>query len=231
YTPANYSLISVDLPVVGQVTEASPEKPYLCLKIDLNQRDFSELLADTGQLNVPDLSTRRGYFVGKVDDALTDSILRLARLMEAPQDIPLLGPLTLREVYYRLLKSDCAPMIAQLVVNGSNLQRISSAIEKLKTGYQEPVRVGELAGMVGMSVSSFHFHFKEITAMSPLQYQKRLRLMEARRLMMVEAVDAAGAAYRVGYESPSQFSREYARMFGNPPARDIKVLRSVAADA
>lgn len=224
YAESEYLITPVDLPVIGQITEASPEKPYLNLKIGIDLRQLSELLVDAGQTVQSTCATGRCVLIGKVDETMGDSLLRLARLVDAPQDIPLLAPMITREIYYRLLQGKYGKTLAQFGLNGSNLQRISTVIRKIKSDYAKPIRVEALAELAGMSVSSFHSHFKEVTAMSPLQYQKRLRLMEARQIMLTKAADAASTAYEVGYESASQFSREYARMFGNPPGRDIKIL-------
>jgi transcriptional regulator GlxA family with amidase domain len=157
---------------------------------------------------------------------MADSALRLARLLETPQDIPILAEHTLGEVFYYVLKSDNGGLFAQAALNGSNTQRIARAIQKIRSDYRTALSVDELAKTVGMSVSSFHAHFKSVTAMSPLQFQKKLRLIEARNLMVSNGSDAATAAYAVGYESASQFSREYARMYGNPPRRDMTLLKS-----
>lgn len=231
YRPSEYLAVSVDLPVIGEVTEGSREAPYLCLQIELDQRQLAELLVQAGLPMERKTATRRGIFVGDMDETLGDCVLRLARLLEAPQDIPLLAPMIKRELYYRLLSGPYGEAIAQLARTGSQMQRIATAIRQLKADYDKPVRIEALAHRVGMSVSSFHAHFKTVTAMSPLQYQKRLRLMEARQIMLVEMRDAVSTAYRVGYESPSQFSREYARLFGDPPGRDIQRLMSVRAGA
>lgn len=223
YGPAEYLLVSVDLPMIGQVTEASVETPYLCLKINIDLLQLSELLMHLG--NPEPTTTERGLFVGTLDEAASDSILQLARLMDTPADVPVLSPLRMREIYYRLLSSDHGDTIAQFALSGSTTQRISSAIQRIKSNLDQPIRVKELAEHAGMSVSSFHAHFKSVTALSPLQYQKQLRLMEARQLMLTDGLDAASTAYRVGYESPSQFSREYARLFGYPPRKDVRILR------
>lgn len=225
YAPSDYLVVSVDLPLIAQITEAAEDKPYLSLKIEIDQRLLSELLTETGKPVQADSITGRGLFVGKLDGALGDSVLRLARLLETPWDIPVLAPMLTREIYYRLLNSEYGVIISQLAVSGSNMQRIATVIRKLKSEFAKPIRVEEMAKIAGMSVSSFHSHFKAVTAMSPLQYQKRLRLTEARRIMLADTLDATSTAYRVGYESPSQFSREYARMFGNPPLRDIGRLK------
>lgn len=226
YAAGDYLAVSVDLPTIGRVTQASPERPYLCLQIDLDPAQLSALLTRRDLKVEAASSTRRALFVGGVSDTLIDSVLRLARLLRAPQDIPCLAPLFLQEIYYRLITGPHGAAIAQLAIAGSNTQRIAQVIEKLKTDFATPLRVEELAQLANMSPSSFHHHFKEVTAMSPLQYQKRLRLLEARRLMLNEQSSAAQAAYRVGYESSSQFSREYSRMFGAPPARDVERMRA-----
>lgn len=227
YSPSEFLAVSVDLPAVGQVTEASPEKPYLCLALDINPHGLSELIP---QIDISaDPTPERGLFVGKIDAALLDSVLRLAKLLETPGDIPMLAPMAFREIYYRLLKGEHGRRIAQIGVADSHMQRIARALQTIKTDFARTMRVEELAEMANMSASSFHQHFKAVTAMSPLQYQKRLRLMEARRILLAEESDAAAAAYRVGYESPSQFSREYSRMFGAPPMRDVMTLREASA--
>jgi len=224
YRPSEYLVVSVDLPVIGEVTEGTKEKPYLCLQIELDQHQLAELMVQAGMPMDGKTETKRGIFIGNVDTTLSDCVLRLARLMEATQDIPLLAPMIKREIYYRLLNGQYGDVIAQLAQNGSHMQRISTAIQQLKANYNKPIKIHELANQIGMSVSSFHSHFKTVTAMSPLQYQKRLRLLEARKIMLAEMQDAASTAYRVGYESPSQFSRDYVRMFGNPPGRDMTLL-------
>jgi AraC-like DNA-binding protein len=225
YAPTQFLAVSVDLPLIGQVTEASAQRPYLCLQIALDARQIGELIAqsDTSQWTAAD--SGRGIFVGDVDRDTLDAAHRLLRLLDAPRDIAVLAPMALREIHYRLLNGAYGAAIAQIAIAGSNMQRIGQTIRRIKSNLAQPVRVEELAAMVNMSASSFHQHFKSITAMSPLQYQKRLRLTEARRLLLAEASDATSVAYRVGYESPSQFSREYARLFGAPPMRDIASIR------
>lgn len=225
YEPSQYLAVSVDLPMLGEVTIASPEEPYLCLAIDLNSRLLSEILTQFNPFEKLSSEPVRGLFVGKSDKMFTDSVLRLARLLDTPQDIPLLTPMVIKEIYYRLLQSPHGQSIAQLAVAGSKMQRIATVIQYMQNDFAQAIRVEEMAQQVNMSPSSFHSHFKSVTAMSPLQYLKRLRLMEARRILLSEDMDAASTAYRVGYESPSQFSREYARMFGCPPMTDVANLR------
>jgi AraC-like DNA-binding protein len=230
YAPGQYLAVSVDLPLLGQVTEASRTRPYLCLQIHLDAAMMSELIAqsvngEAGNDRWSSRETERGLFVGDVDDAMLDAVLRLARLLESPRDIPILAPMTMREVHYRMLSAAHGPAIAQIAVAGSNTQKIAQAIRRMKSNFTRTTSIEDLAAAVSMSPSSFHQHFKAVTAMSPLQFQKRMRLMEARQIMLTEPIDAASTAYRVGYESPSQFSREYARMFGAPPIRDIAGIR------
>jgi AraC-like DNA-binding protein len=225
YEPSQYLAASVDLPIVGQITEASPERPYLCIKVDIDSRMLSELISQTGNPPAGNVSAR-GVFVGKLDAGLADAVLRLVRLLETPADIRALAPMYLREVHYRMLQSEHGATFAQLAIPGSNMQKVANVIQRLRSAIAEPIRIEDLAAHASMSPSSLHHHFKQVTAMSPLQYQKRLRLTQARQIMLVESTDAATTAYRVGYESASQFNREYSRMFGAPPIRDIQTLRA-----
>lgn len=225
YAPPDFLAVSVDLPLIGQVTEASTDRPYLCLQIEIDPRQIGELIAQMDDAARLRGETTRGLFIGKLDGATQEAVLRLARLLETPRDIRMLAPMMLRELHYRLLCSEYGPAIAQMAIPSTNTHRIGQAIRRIKANLASPVRVEELAAVASMSPSSFHQHFKAVTAMSPLQYQKRLRLMEARHILLAENIDAASTAYRVGYESVSQFSREYARMFGAPPMRDIEGIR------
>jgi AraC-like DNA-binding protein len=227
YSPSEFLAVSVDLPLIGHVIQASLETPYLCLQILIDPNQMSDLLVQSGRSLMIDNTTSRGIFVGKVNDVTIDAVLRLARLLETPQDIPVLAPMFLREIHYRLLNGEYGPSIAQLAVPGSHVQKIAQVIQHIRTNITQPISIKELAALAHMSVSSLHAHFRAVTAMSPLQYQKRLRLTEARQIMLAEGADATSTAYRVGYESPSQFSREYARMFGAPPMRDIESVRQV----
>jgi AraC-like DNA-binding protein len=229
YAPPQFLAVSVDLPLVAQVTEARAESPYLCLAIALDARTIADLISQSGDPSWSRGDTARGLFVGEMDAAMQESVLRLARLLDTPKDIPALAPLMLREFHYRLLSSPYGATVAQMAIAGSNMHKISQILRRLKTRLAEPIRVDELASMANMSPSSFHQHFKAVTAMSPVQYQKRLRLTQARHILLAEQADAATAAYRVGYQSVSQFSREYARMFGAPPKRDTDGLRLLAS--
>lgn len=225
YNEREYLIVSVDLPIIGQVLEASRSSPYLCMKINLDLQQLSDLMISAGHSGHVSPSTNRGLFIGQLETIEAEAILRLARLMDTPDDIPVLAPLMMREIYYRLLCSPYGNTIVQIALNGSHMQRIASVIQVIKSTLRRTLSVQELADRAGMSVSTFHVHFKSVTGMSPLQFQKNLRLLAARQLMVAGAGDATQTAYQVGYESPSQFNREYARMFGNPPRRDINRLR------
>lgn len=230
YEPPQFLAVSVDLPLLGQVMDASPERPYLCLQIEIDPRQVGELIAQSGHADWSRGDTARGLFVGTLDGPTQEAVLRLARLLDTPRDIPVLAPMMLREFYYRLLSGDYGSLIARMAIAGSNTRKIGQVISQIKSHLASPIRIEELAAMANMSPSSFHQHFKAVTAMSPLQYQKRLRLMEARHILLSESADAASTAYRVGYQSLSQFSREYARMFGAPPIRDVEGIRSLATE-
>jgi AraC-like DNA-binding protein len=227
YDPQNYLLTSVDLPAFVQVIEASKEKPYLGLVLKLDLREISQLMVDSN-LPAPRQQSKRGMATGRVTIQLLTSFQRLVDLLDAPEDIPILAPVIKREIFYRLLVGDQGVRLRQIASAGSHSRQIAKAIDRLKSDFAQPLRIDDLAAQANMSTSSFHHHFRALTAMSPLQYQKWLRLNEARRLMLAENQDATTAAFEVGYESPSQFSREYSRLFGAPPLRDITSLRQTA---
>ncbi|MCY1035253.1 AraC family transcriptional regulator [Corallococcus sp. BB11-1] len=225
YGPDQCLVASVDLPVTGQVIEASPAMPYLCFRLDLEPGQLGALMMEA-QLEAPaSRGMGRGLALGPVDPALLDATARLVRLLDTPRDIPVLAPLVIREILYRLLSAENSARLRQIAMADSRQESVTRAIHWLKAHYAAPLRIERLARAVHMSPSALHHHFKSVTAMSPLQYQKQLRLQEARRLMLAQAMDAAMAGHSVGYESPSQFSREYSRMFGAPPSRDIARLR------
>lgn len=225
YGPADYLVVSVDLPVSGQVIEASSEVPYLCFRLDFKPAQIVELLEEAELRAVQPGDSRRGLFISETSSSLLDAVIRLVRLLETPEDIKALAPMYTREILYRILKGQQGVMLKQIAVEGSSAYRVKNVIEQIKENYAQPLRIEELAELANMSPSSLHRHFKEVTAMSPLQYQKRIRLQEARRLLLAETADAAEAAFQVGYDSPSHFSREYAKMFGLPPIADMKRLR------
>lgn len=230
YDAGRFLIASLDLPGSSQVLEASPEKPCIGLVLRLDLRMIAELSAQARLPSAPGRAETHGSAaVGTMTPALRDAFARLLSLVDEPETIDVLAPLIEREIHYRLLNSDVAARLLRIVSVGSHSQRIVRAIDWLKANYARPLRVEDLAAHVQMSPSSLHQHFRQLTAMSPLQYQKWLRLNEARRLMLNVHMDAAGAAFRVGYESPSQFSREYSRLFGAPPKRDIEALTGKAA--
>lgn len=226
YGAAQYLVVSVDLPLTAFVVEATSDKPYLGFKLTLNPYHLCDLMIQASAIQRQQENAVRGLFVSTTDMPLLDGALRLTKLLDTPQDIPILAPLIIRELYYRLLTSDQGAAVRQIATSGSHMQRIAEVIKQLKDDFTLPLRIENLARQAGMSASSLHHHFKAVTSMSPLQYQKQLRLLEARRLMLAENANASNAAYQVGYESPSQFSREYARMFGAPPIQDIEHLRT-----
>jgi AraC-like DNA-binding protein len=219
--PDKFLLISLDLPVIGQVTEATPDRPYLCVRLSLDRKILSALLLDAEVSEDRERKTTSHYL-----DLITPELLaaasRLVALLGSPRDIRILAPLAEREILYRLLISNQGTCVRRIARADSKLSQIHRAITWIKRNYDKPLRVDDIAREARMSSSALHQHFRTTTAMSPLQYQKRLRLQEARRLIFMDSMDAATAGYRVGYESPSQFSREYRRLFGKPPARDVK---------
>jgi AraC-like DNA-binding protein len=205
------------------VLEASPTKPYLSCKIDLNQAVLADLLATEPRTSPSiELSPLAVY---PADEDLVDASYRLIRLLDQPQHISTLAPLIEREILYRLLKSPHGPTLRRMAAGDSHLGKISRAIAWIRTHYREPIRVEEIASVANMSASSLHEHFKAVTTLTPLEFQKQLRLQEARRLMFAEGVGAGAASFAVGYQSPSQFSREYRRLFGASPRRDIDQLQ------
>ncbi len=225
YDAAKYLVASVDIPVTGSVVEASEAEPYLCLVLDLDMTVLSELVLRYPAPDETNDLPAAGIELNDTTPELLDAVARLARLLDTPDDIEALAPLTIREILYRLLISSGNGVVRQMARADSRLSQIARAIAWLRSHYSETCRIDDIADIAGMSRSTFHAHFKAVTSMSPLEFRSQLRLQEARRLMVAEALDAAGAGYRVGYESPSQFSRDYARMFGLPPARDAGRLR------
>jgi AraC-like DNA-binding protein len=224
YSVGQYLLLAVTLPLNGCVIEATPEQPFLGFKLKLDPVQLCEIIAQIN-LDVSRNESVQGWCVSNADSSLIDCALRLTKLLETPQDISFLSPIIIHEIYYRLLTGEQGEAVRQMVSSGSNMQRIAEVIRQIKAEFMKPMRVEALAEQANMSAASFHRHFKAVTCMSPLQYQKQLRLLAARQMLLIENVDATSAAYQVGYESTSQFSREYARMFGAPPMRDIERLR------
>ena len=230
YDAHHYLITSVHLPTVVQIIEASREKPYLGLRLKLDQREISQLMVDSNLPQPCAQQSSRGMATGEVTLPLLTAFQRLIDLLAEQQDIPILAPVIQREIIYRLLVGDQGERLRQIASAGSQSHQIARAIDWLKGNFTRPLSIDDLAAQARMSTSTFHHHFRSMTALSTLQFQKQLRrLQEARRLMLAERMDAANAAFQVGYESPSQFSREYNRLFGAPPLRDITNLRQMTA--
>jgi AraC-like DNA-binding protein len=229
YDETRILVVSVDLPVASQVTSASQSEPYLALRLDLDPARIAELALKVFPHGVPQLSERRGVYVGRSSPRIVNAVTRLLEAMADPDDAALIAPLVIDEILIRLLRSPIGGRVAQIGLADSSVRRIVPAINWVRTNYAQPIDVEELARLVHMSISSFHHHFKSVTSMSPVQYQKTLRLQEARRLMMSAQMDAGAAGRQVGYLSASQFSREYSRFFGSAPTRDIARLREEGA--
>jgi len=225
YDATRMIVFSVALPVAGQVTQASQSEPYLALKLDLDPHKIAELVLKVFPHGLPPAQERVGVYVTPVDDNVINAATRLMECLAEPDDAELLAPLVMDEILIRLLRSPIGIRVAQMGFAESSVQRIAKAISWLRENFSQPMKVEDLAGLVHMSVSSFHEHFKSVTSMSPLHYQKVLRLQEARRLMLSTMMDAGAASQRVGYLSASQFSREYSRFFGSAPTRDVAKLR------
>jgi AraC-like DNA-binding protein len=255
YDAARFMVFTTDLPVSARVTEATPQRPYLCLRLDFDPEEVAELVARSG----PPRTSRtpvtsapastpasaptspangetesgddpgRGLFVSAVTAEMLDASARLMRLLDHPEDQAALAAMAMRELVYRVLRSEQGERLAQVARADSQTQRVHRAIRWLKAHYAQPLRIESLAKEAHMSASSLHHHFRALTAMSPLQYQKQLRLQEARRLLIAEGLEVARAGHAVGYESPSQFSREYSRLYGAPPSRDAAKRRDTPA--
>lgn len=224
YDPLNYLVVSMSLPITGQIIEATPDRPYLCLRMDIDPSMVGDLVQ---QLPASNASSNggRAVYLARTSATLLDAVLRLVRLLDTPEEAGVLAPLAMREIHYRVLTGELGQRLRELCDADGPAQRVARAIELIKQRYAEPLRIEQLAAASHMSASSLHERFKAATAMTPLQFQKQLRLQEARRLMLVDGVEAATASHRVGYESPSQFSREYRRLFGAPPRREVMAMR------
>lgn len=229
YDPDHYLLASVELPTVSRVIEATPERPYLGLRLDLEPSLVASVMVEAG-VPTPRGETRvRALDVSPLGAELREAILRLVRLLDAPADYRVLAPLVTREVVYRLLKGEQSERLRHVAIFGGQTNRVTRAVERIRKEFDKPLRIDSIAKEFAMSVSAFHHHFKAVTAMSPIQFQKQIRLQEARRLLLGETIDAATAGFRVGYEDASHFTRDYKRFFGEPPLRDVERLRDAAA--
>lgn len=228
YDPAHYLLATVELPIVAQVLEASADRPYLSLRLDLDPALVGSVMVEAGRLSSQSRGDVRALDVSPLGESLLDTVVRLVRLLDSPAEARVLRPLITREIVYRLLMGEQGNRLRHVALLGGHTDRIAEAVERLRRELDQPLRIDSLARELGMSVSGFHHHFKAVTAMSPLQFQKQLRLQEARRILLGENLDAASAGSRVGYDDASQFSREYKRLFGQPPLRDVERLREAA---
>jgi AraC-like DNA-binding protein len=231
YDPSQYLLATVELPHVSQVLEASKERPYLSLRLELAPTLVSSVMVEASHTSPPGHAEVRAIAVSPLDGHLLDAFVRLVRLLDAPAEARVLLPLITREIIYRLLVGEQGGRLRHLAILGGYTSHIARAVQRLRQDFDQPLRIESLAQELGISVSGLHHHFKAVTAMSPLQFQKRLRLQEARRLMLGEDLDAASAAYRVGYHDASHFNREYKSLFGVPPMRDVQQLREAAGES
>lgn len=229
YDPARYMIATVGVPMTAQVVEASSDRPYLSLRLDLDPAVVASVMVESGLGKSRGVGEDvRAIAVSELDADLLDATVRLVRLTETPEAYRALAPMVVREIVYRLLTGAQGGRMRHLAAEGGHAHRMVRAVAKLREKFDKPLRIERVAKELGMSASGFHAHFKAVTAMSPLQFQKSLRLQEARRLMLGEHLDAAEAGYRVGYEDPAYFSRDYKRHFGEPPMRDVERLRELA---
>jgi AraC-like DNA-binding protein len=229
YGESRYLLTSIDLPIVSQIVEASEKVPCLAMSLKLDMPMIRELLSREEIQVAEPPSDSPAMVTGEATVEFLDACCRLMDLLDAPRDIPFLSDLIQREIIYRILRGPEGARLRAIATLGDQSHRTAKAIAWIKTNYAKPLRVEDLAQLAGMGLSTLHHHFRELTAMSPLQYQKQLRLQAARARMLVDGLDAASAAFEVGYESASQFNREYSRLFGQPPMRDIRTIRSPGA--
>ncbi|SBS27620.1 Regulatory protein PchR [Marinomonas aquimarina] len=225
YDASQFLISSVDLPIVANIVEAQQDKPYVGIVLELDLTEISQLIVESGLRFQTSKQSQTGIALGELNLPILNAFQRLLDLCDDEESIQILAPAIKREIFYRILKTHQGQLLYQIATAGSHSNQISRAIDWLYSNYSEPLSIGELADYTGMSKSAFHNHFRSVTSMTPLQFQKKLRLNEARRLMLTENLDASATTYKVGYESPSQFSREYARYFGLPPKKDIEALR------
>jgi AraC-like DNA-binding protein len=231
YDPSHYLIATATLPVASRIVEASPERPFLNLVLRLDPALVGSVMVEAGYPASRSQSAVTAIDVSPLDRGLLDAVMRLVRLLDSPAESRFLVPLVTREIVYRLLRGEQGGRLGQIAALGGTTHRIVDAVERLRHDFDKPMRIEEMARELRMSVSGFHHHFKAVTAMSPLQFQKQLRLQEARRLLLGEDLDAASAGQRVGYDDASQFSREYKRLFGEPPLRDVERLRGAVTES
>jgi AraC-like DNA-binding protein len=231
YDPAHCLVVTAALPIASRVAEASPERPYLGIVLRLDPSLVGSVMVEAGHPAPRRQAAVRAIAVSPLDVDLLEAVVRLVRLVDAPTDARILAPLVMREIVYRLLIGAQGDRVRHIPALDGSTQRIARAIERLRKDFDRPLRIEDLARDLGMGVSSFHQHFKDVTAMSPLEFQKQLRLQEARRLMLGEDLDAASAGFRVGYNDASHFTRDYKRLFGEPPIRDVVRLRGTAMES
>jgi AraC-like DNA-binding protein len=225
YDPAHFLIATATLPIASRVIDASPERPYLSVILKLDPALVGSVMVEAAQPAPRSTTALTAIDVSRLDAELLDAVVRLVRLLDAPADACFLAPLIKREIIYRMLRGEQRGRLAQVAALGGSPHRITEAVERFRREFNQSLRIKDVARDLGMSVSGFHHHFRALTAMSPLQFQKQLRLQEARRLMLGEGLDAASAGYRVGYGNPSHFTREYKRLFGAPPMHDVEQLR------
>ncbi len=228
YDADSYVVIAVDLPLTGNVTMATRAKPYLGIRYDLDIAQVASIALEAGIAEVSTREARRGIFVSKMTEDLQDAVIRMMSLLDRPDDIAVVSPLLQREILYRLLRGEQGWLLRRIAQKESQAHRVLKAVSWLKCNFDRPYHLKTLANETGMSQSGLHEHFRRLTGMTPLQYQKQLRLSEARRLLYSQSMDATSVSYQVGYASPSQFSREYVREFGRPTIKDAEVLREQA---
>ena len=229
YDSAHYLIATTALPIASRIAEASEERPYLSVMLMLDPALISSVMIEAGYVTPRSQAAVTAIDVNALNPGLLDAVVRLVRLLEAPNDARFLAPLLKREIVYRLLSGEQRGRIAQVAALGGGTHRVAEALEWLRKDFNQPLRIEEVARALGMSASGFHHHFRALTAMSPLQFQKQLRLQEARRLMLGEGLDAASAGFRVGFDDASYFNREYKKLFGEPPMRDVERLRQATS--
>ncbi len=230
YDACHYCLGTVELPTISHIIQASQDRPYLSLRLKLDPALVGSVIIDSGQAAPPNQNNTKAISVSNLDAGLLDAVVRLVRLLDSPAEARFLAPLITREIIYRLLIGKQGERLRHIAILGGYTPHIAKAIERLRKDFDQPLKIDNLAREIGMSVSGFHHHFKAVTAMSPLQFQKQMRLQEARRLMLGEGFDAATAGYQVGYNDAAYFNREYKKLFGVPPIHDVERLRQAAGN-